>query len=320
VKSPAKWSLALAALALAALGACAALAFPEERAAQATFRDCGDCPEMVAVPAGSYLMGSSPQEVRRDVNGVVPASDAGSAQWFITKQARETPQHPVTIGRAFAVGKFPVTRGEFEVFVNETGYAPVVGCVLYFDHTYPVVETASWREPGFEQSNRDPVVCVALQDIQAYIAWLNGKAAKRGEETAYRLPSEAEWEYAARGGTRSARWWGDAVGSGNANCDGCGSPWDKRRTSPAGSFPPNQFGLSDVLGNVWEVLRDCWHGSYDGAPGDGTAWTGGDCKDLVMRGGSWTTSPWVLRSAARGRNRLEERANYVGFRVAKDLR
>ena len=112
----------------------------------------------------------------------------------------------------------------------------------------------------------------------------------------YRLLTEAEWEYAARAGTTTAYYWGDDIGKGNANCDGCGSQWDAKQTSPVGSFAANQFGLYDMAGNVLQWVQDCYHGNYDGAPTDGSAWTSGDCSNRVVRGGSWVS---VHRTSAR---------------------
>ena len=139
----------------------------------------------------------------------------------------------------------------------------------------------------------------------------------------YRLPSEAEWEYAARAGTTTARWWGEQVGVAKANCHGCGSQWDNNLIAPVGSFGPNPFGLFDVLGNVWEWTADCWNENYRGAPVDGSVWTAGDCAKRVMRGGSWSNIPVFVRSAARSRGDRSggdfDYSSYVGFRVALSL-
>jgi formylglycine-generating enzyme required for sulfatase activity len=282
------------------------------RAAQAgeavdrAFRECPDCPEMVAIPAGKFVMGS-------------PATERGR---FDT----EGPQHSVTL-RAFAIGKYEVTTREFLTFLEETGYQPA---------PCDGVLGLSWRSPGRGRayppgetdSPREPAVCLSWNDAQAYIAWLNGKVRRlasspRKGEGPYRLPSEAEWEYAARAGTTTARWWGDSIGSGEANCHGCGSKWDGTLIAPAGSFGPNPFGLYDMLGNVWQWLQDCWNESYVGAPADGRAWTTGDCSKRVLRGGSWSNVPAFVRSATRSRadqaGRGFDYSSYAGFRVARDL-
>jgi formylglycine-generating enzyme required for sulfatase activity len=135
----------------------------------------------------------------------------------------------------------------------------------------------------------------------------------------YRLLTEAEWEYAARAGATTAYYWGGEIGKENANCNNCGSEWDNRQTSPVGSFKPNAFGLYDMAGNVWQWVQDCYHGDYEEAPTDGSAWTSGDCSNRVVRGGSWNYSPQLLRSANRIRSATDGRNNSLGFRVGRTL-
>jgi formylglycine-generating enzyme required for sulfatase activity len=139
----------------------------------------------------------------------------------------------------------------------------------------------------------------------------------------YRLLSEAEYEYAARAGTETQYPWGDKIklnGKPMANCAGCGSQWDnKQQTSPVGSFAANQFGLYDMVGNVWEWTEDCWNKNYQGAPTDGSARTSGDCSRHVDRGGSWDYSPVNLSSAHRGRQSIDVPYRNLGFRVARTL-
>jgi formylglycine-generating enzyme required for sulfatase activity len=298
----------------------AAFAGSDRQPAQAgqTFRDCSDCPEMTVLPAGSFFMGSSIEETARDIEATVPKDEVGHARQSTTF---EHPQHLVEIGQPFALGKYRVTKAEFAIFVRETGYSTGGGCTIWLDHTFPVRADASWENPGFTQTDRDPVVCINWNDAKAYIAWLNSKVPTipRAKDGPYRLPSEVEWEYAARAGTRTSRWWGDAIGPGNADCDGCGSQWDKKQPAPAGSFQTNPLSLSDILGGAWELMEDCWNDSYIGAPKDGSAWTTGACNLRVIRGGAWINHPWVLRSALRSRSNLNRRGNYIGFRVAKTL-
>lgn len=167
---------------------------------------------------------------------------------------------------------------------------------------------------GWGRGNR-PVIKVSYDDIQKYIAWLNRQTGQH-----YRLPSEAEWEYAARAGTRSKYSWGNDIGRNKANCDGCGSQWDDKQTAPVASFAANGFGLHDMHGNVWEWVADCWNGSYAGAPSDGSAWEGGDCGRRVYRGGSWNIGPRFLRSASRDRDARDYRYDYLGFRLSRDTR
>lgn len=270
------------------------------------FRDCPDCPEMVAVPSGHFVMGS-------------PASERGRFD-------SEGPTHAVTL-RAFALSKYDVTSEAFLTFLGETGYQPAP-CDPVLGLTWRSPGRGLAYPPGDVQPPRWPAVCLNWFDAEAYIAWLNARV--RGKiapvssgDGPYRLPSEAEWEYAARAGTTTARWWGDEIGSGNANCNGCGSTWNGRELAPVGSFAPNHFGLYDMLGNVWRWTGDCWHESYAGAPSDGTAWTSGDCSKRVLRGGSWSNVPEFIRSAARSRadaaGRDANYSSYAGFHVARAL-
>jgi formylglycine-generating enzyme required for sulfatase activity len=188
---------------------------------------------------------------------------------------------------------------------------------------YPLRPDASWAAPGFVQADNEPVVCVSWNDAQAYVEWLNRKISGRNGETGagpYHLPTEAEWEYAARAGTQTVRSWGDAIGANNADCEECGSRWDDRQPAPVGSFPPNPFGLSEMLGSAWEWTEDCDNKDYVGAPTDGSASMAGQlCDRHVVRGGSYTSQAWVLRPATRTFAPADTRANDFGFRVVKTL-
>ncbi|MBV9332195.1 MAG: SUMF1/EgtB/PvdO family nonheme iron enzyme [Alphaproteobacteria bacterium] len=175
---------------------------------------------------------------------------------------------------------------------------------------------------------RWPAVCLDWKDANAYIAWLNRKVREqrpslRERMGPYRLPSEAEWEYAARAGTNTARWWGDAPGKAEANCNGCGSAFDYRLLSSVDSFTPNPFGLYGMLGNAWQWTADCWHPDYVGAPADGRAWVSADCSRHVIRGGSWDNVPIFVRSAVRSGAANDggefDYSTLAGFRVARDL-
>jgi len=159
-----------------------------------------------------------------------------------------------------------------------------------------------------------PVINVSWDHAQQYVAWL---AKMTGRP--YRLLSEAEWEYAARAGTTTAYSWGDELGKNNGNCNGCGSNWDGRQTAPVGSFAPNRFGLYDMHGNVWEWVEDCLHADYEGAPTDGSAWVAGDCKERVIRGGSWIGYPVGLRAALRFWFSPDDHGVDLGLRVARTL-
>jgi formylglycine-generating enzyme required for sulfatase activity len=168
---------------------------------------------------------------------------------------------------------------------------------------------------GWGRGSR-PVIDVSWKDAVAYAEWLSQRTGKR-----YRLPTEAEWEYAARGGTETAYWWGKEEGQGNANCSNCGSRWDKRQTAPVGSFKPNPFGLYDTAGNVSEWVQDCWHENYNGALADGSAWVEECSGDdlLVIRGGSWDLDPEYSRSSSRGMGSPGSRSNGAGFRLVQDI-
>src|SRR5262249_43305784 len=155
---------------------------------------------------------------------------------------------------------------------------------------------------------------VSWDDAKMYVSWLSRITGK-----AYRLLSEAEWEYAARAGSDTAYPWGSEIGEGNANCNGCGSQWDNKQTAPVGQFPANKFGLHDMHGNVWEWVEDCYHENYNQAPSDGSAWTTGDCNVRVVRSGSWYNIPENLPSAIRSRFSTDDRFDHLGFRVGRTL-
>ena len=262
----------------------------------------GKGPEMVVLPAGSFSM------------GCLSYDDAC--------YDNETPVHDVGIPQPIALSMYEVTRREFSRFARSTGYSVAVSCWVYqearwvygFEGWKELIDR-SWRSPPFEQTDSHPVACVNWEDAKAYLAWLS-----RETGVQYRLPSESEWEYAARSGAITNYSWGSQVGHNRANCRGCGSKWDDDRTAPVGSFAPNAFGLHDMHGNLWELVEDCWNGSYVGAPMDGSAWTEGHCYARVARGGSWRNGPRYLRSAYRlWRRTMSVRYFDVGFRVARTL-
>jgi formylglycine-generating enzyme required for sulfatase activity len=295
-----------------------------------SFRECSECPAMVMVPAGKFNMGLSPAEGAQLINSV--SAHASVFDRFLpwTRGAmvrssvdQEQPQHRVTIAEPFAIGQYPVTRAEFAAFIRETGYSMRSGACFEANHHFDKPPDAGWQSPGFLQTDRDPVVCVSWNDAQAYIAWLNTKLDDRTLKPQaggpYSLPTEAEFEYAARAGTRTAYWWGEGVGSDNTDCNGCGSRWDSDKTAPVGSFQANPLRLYDMLGNVWEWTADCWNANYTGAPTDGSAWITGNCSKRVARGGSWDNEPWSVRSATRSGFDIDDRGNYIGFRVVRNL-
>jgi formylglycine-generating enzyme required for sulfatase activity len=278
------------------------------------FREGVDYPIMVVVPAGTFTMGSPATEKEH-----LPA---------------EGPQHEVRIARPFAIGKFPVTVDEFKAFVTATGRDTGSEAWVWTGEKWDKQKGRSWRDPGFSQTGTHPACCLNGDDAQAYVKWMSGKTGK-----AYRLLSEAEWEYAARGRTEPGAYpryfFGDSEadlcryangpdhtakaeipGAANWTVAPCSDRY--AYTSPVGIFLPNAFGLYDMAGNVWEWCEDCWHDNYEGAPTDGSAWLqGGDESKRVGRGGSWRAPQTRLRSACRLPGTVVNRFNYVGFRVAR---
>jgi len=208
----------------------------------------------------------------------------------------ERPVHEVHIRRPFAIGRYEITFEQYDEFAKATG------------RKLP-------NDRGWGRSHR-PVIYVSWRDARNYAAWLSEQTGKR-----YRLPSETEWEYAARAGTETAYWWGNSYIKGMANCAECGSQWDFEQAAPVGSFKPNPFGLYDTAGNVWEWVEDCWHENYVGARSDGTVWgkeSGGNCVRRVIRGGSYVREPDFLRSSYRWSGDDVGRHG-MGFRVVREL-
>lgn len=298
--------------------AVAAVSQPARADRPQIFKDCPDCPEMTIIPAGSFHMGT-PYSVTQAEG--VPAKRA----------KRERPVHAVSVEQAFALGTFEITRRQYGLFVKATGHAGSGGCKYWTGDKFEIAATKGWRDPGYQQTDRHPVVCVSWDDANAYIAWLSDKTGK-----AYRLPSEAEWEYAARAGTGTARFWGHdpAAACRYANVfdrDGaksgefptmaphpCHDGYEQ--TAPVGHFKPNAFGLFDTAGNVWEWTADCWHKTYQDAPRDNRPWIeGGRCTQRVLRGGSWISIARFVRSGNRSKINTDARIYRNGFRVALSL-
>ncbi len=273
------------------------------------FRDCNDCPEMVVIPAGDFNMGS-------------PSTESGHFD-------DEGPQHRVSV-MSFAAGKFEVTRGQFAAFVNSTGHNAGNECRMFEGGKWEKRSARNWQNPDYSQADNHPVVCVSWDDAKAYTAWLSRKT-----KHSYRLLSEAEWEYAARAGTSTSRYWGDSPDAACTyanlmdvtgmsqvpgvtgeihNCSDGNS-----HTAGVGSYTPNAFGLYDMTGNVWEWTEDCINDGYSGAPSDGSAWTTGDCERRVLRGASWLSNPERARSAVRIGVVDSVRDGHFGFRLARTL-
>jgi formylglycine-generating enzyme required for sulfatase activity len=208
--------------------------------------------------------------------------------------SEEQPVHEVRL-RSFSIGRYEVTFREYARFAAATG------------RELP-------DDLGWGQGPR-PVINVSWNDARAYTDWLSEQTGQR-----YRLPSEAEWEYAAAAGTDTPYWWGFDLGSGNANCFNCGSEWDGATTAPVGRFAANPFGLHNTAGNVMEWVEDCYHGSYEGAPTDGSSWQEPGCRERVVRGGAFNKPGVSLRVTRRGRHQVDTRLLVVGFRVVREVR
>jgi formylglycine-generating enzyme required for sulfatase activity len=289
-----------------------------------TIRDCADCPTLVVIPAGKFTMGNAG-------GNALGAADESEPE------TGETLPLAVVLVRPFALGKLEVTRGDFARFVKATGYAPAAGCRVWRDG-WAIDPAASWRKPSQPAKPADdhPVNCVGWDDAVAYAAWLAKITGKP-----YRLPSESEWEYAARAGSTAARPFGNNSFEGvsiSLACDNANVfdvtaqavylfsvPYARCRdgyadVAPVGRFAANAFGIHDMIGNVAEWLADCYTASYWGRPPDGRAWVWkGGCETRVVRGGSWASRPSDARSAKRFDAAPDARASTIGFRIARDL-
>ena len=284
-----------------------------------SFQDCDECPEVVVIPAGDFLMGTQ-------VGGYEVVPDSG-----------EAPPLQVSIRKAFAIGKTEVTRAEFEVFLDDTDHELANRCVGWDDGWAPR-DGKDFTDPPHPNRPRDdhPANCVTHGDAEAYVAWLSEKT---GE--AYRLPSESEWEYAARAGTTAPRYWGMnsfegvsiSLACDNANVfDITGQEtypfsWVYARcddghadVAPVASYPPNPFGLHDMIGNLYEWTSDCHTGSYWGRPADERPWVWeGGCGRKVIRGGSWIVRPVHARAAWRVGAVATNATSFTGFRVVREI-
>ena len=269
--------------------------------------DGGEGPQMVIIPSGRYLMGGPD----------------GEEESF----SDERPQHLVTIARPFAMACYASSFDEYDCFVaamsdrSDPQPAPpgLLRRLLGAKPEPPQVSIDRPSDDGWGRASR-PVINVSWEEVVAYAQWLSEQTGKH-----YRLPSEAEWEYAARAGTTTPFWWGETINTDQANYDGNytygGGPEGEYRqqTLPVDRFEPNPWGLYQVHGNVYEWLQDCWNDSYKDAPDDGSAWEQGNCGRRLLRGGSWFLKPWRLRSAYRFRFEPGGRGGRVGVRLAQDL-
>jgi formylglycine-generating enzyme required for sulfatase activity len=294
--------------------------FASPAAAQSTkpgtvFKDCADCPEMVVVPTGVFTMGTAPEQ-------------AAAIQLPADQASREAPAHVVTIANPIAVGRYELTVAEYAAFVRDTNRETVSGCITWDQaaNKWGEVASANWENPGYEQTPKHPVGCISLPEARDYAKWLSQKSGAH-----YRLPSEAEWEYIARAdepedadnicaranvsdASRIAAHGSDGDATRAFSCD------DKFvYASPVGSFPPNAFGLYDVIGNIWVWTEDCYVATYEGAPADGSARKDKGCDRFVVRGGGWYSRTFFARAAGRSRETPEWRASTLGIRLVRDL-
>ena len=244
----------------------------KDKATQAkAFKDCPNCPEMIALSPGQFVMGSAKGD------------------------PSERPAHRVTLTRPFAIGKFEVTVAQWKE------------CVKAGDCKNLPAKA--------DTSDKTPIRDVSWDDAQEYVKWLSRISGQK-----YRLPTEAEWEYAARAGSTSKYWWGDNIIAGKANCKDCGNnAWDSGKPADVGTLEPNPYGIYDMNGNVWEWVDDCWHKNYKGAPANGIAWKKDDCRVRVIRGGSWRNDKSYVHSASRFKYDAYVRYILNGFRVARSM-
>jgi formylglycine-generating enzyme required for sulfatase activity len=296
------------------------------------FHDCKDCPEMVALPAGEYMMGITKEDAVKD--GLPSFYD-------------DIPYHHVVV-QAFAIARYDVTKAEYATFIKETRYSPSGGCKITIKnsdgYSSSVVPSANWKNTGFTQTDRDPVVCVSWDDAQRYVEWLNTKvgltiAHANNPKGIYRLPSEEQWEYAARAGTTTIRYWGDSVDAQCEYANGQDMTSDKKYStpgvadfeppahcsdgfvdsSPVGSFKPNAWGLYDMLGNVnqWiEEPDDIFSPRSFMPSASKLQWRK---VHRIYRGGSFNTLPWALITAIRNVAHVDMRQEDIGFRLVRDM-
>ncbi len=267
-----------------------------------TFTECRNCPTLVVIPAGEFLMGSPPEEPERE---------------------EDEPQHHVTISQPFALSTTPITWNQWEACVRDD-WCPAEEIDTALRQNPDGTPNENYRDYG---RGTRPAVGMNWYDTQRFVGWLNWKT---GEDDAYRLPTDAEWEYAARAGTTTAYPWGATLdyeyGNFGKREGGLGG-WAEGRdvwvdeTSPVASFPANAWGLYDMFGNIFEWTQDCYEVDMAHAPVDGSASTEGNCANRVFRSGTFTSNPYMQRSARRGAPypATTRGRNYLGFRVAKTL-
>jgi len=287
-----------------------ASAVGESRAGE-RFQECPQCPSMTIVPGGHFTM-------TRKVAGDGRKADDPEGMRKIR------PERAVDIPLAFGLGTYLVSLREYRIFVRETNRHVKTGCHIQYQGVWVIDETKDWQNPGFAQTEADPVVCVSWNDAQDYIGWLNGTAHASSFDDApnpYRLPTWEEIEYATRAGTTTLYYWGDTprrdrANYGKSKCLPCGPMQEGADrwpyTSPVGSFPSNPWGLFDMAGNVWEWVDSC--------RADPIAMPPRQCRAQVLHGGSWLTNSEYLQTGEKSTAAPQHRNNEIGFRVARTLR
>ena len=275
----------------------------------AIFNECEGCPEMIIIPPGNFVMGF----------------DGG-----VNDERYEGPPHEVKISYMFAMGKYEVTNSQFKKFIDSTGYKPGTNCRMWTGKTVELVKGLDWTDPGYKRpiGDNEPVACVSWYDAKAYVEWLSNVTNK-----SYRLPSEAEWEYVARGGTDTMWSWGDDP---NAGCEMANyydetaagiRPWKPvecndghRIVANVGQLRPNIFGVYDIIGNVWEWAEDCYQVPYKNQASDGAPFqVKGKCEKRVVRGGAWHSRATWQKPSFRGRDTEDFVTQVFGIRVVRDI-
>ena len=282
-------------------------------------RDCADCPPLREIAPGHFMMGTA------------------LGAYEEPEPTGESPQVSITVAQTFLIGVSEVNVEQFSRFVGATGYRPNARCREWVDGRWTIGTDADWQRDssGKIRAARQPVGCVSWHDAKAYTIWLS-----RISGRSYRVPSEVEWEYAARGGSEAPRWWGWNSFEGVSISDACTNanvydvssarainfPWPHARCSdgyvavaPVQSFLPNPYGLFDMIGNVAEWTEDCFTGSYYNRPLDARPWIwNGGCTERPVRGGSWASRPLHSRATSRDRAIPDYASADLGFRVARD--
>ena len=281
------------------------------------FADCDQCPDMVVIPGGQSIMGSNKSDQEK---GHFSVGESGEY---------EKPEFTVSLPN-FSLAKTEITRGQFRKFIESSNYKPSSGCWLFKTILWKFDKNRNWDNPGFSQDDHHPVVCVNWEDANAYAEWLSDTTGKK-----YRLASEAEWEYAARGGKQSKYFWGESI---SKACEYANvydvkgkqtikNKWQKYSqcndsavyTRSVAKYKANDFGLFDMIGNVMEWVDDCWNAQHDASNTSGDSRRDGGCAKRVQKGSHFNFSQFSLRPAARWADEPIDRSIYGGFRVMREL-